>query len=234
MASPPPPASPSLTRSATATDPAGDLNPAAAAAADAAAVAATATWSFEQEARLAYCQDQLKQAQKKWSDRQELWIREVEQLLELKRTHKKAVKKQKSRAAKARRKNSKTATAWRPLSRSQSNVVVDDTAALTGGGGGGGVVDGDGGDDDDDGNGGDEEDEDEEGERGDSLTGAERRDSLVQPPPLPTSSSPTTTTTTGRNPFKNIIRRMSSAGSRAKGSAKGRVNSVPDIEAERG
>ena len=35
------------------------------------------TWTSDQEARLAYCQDQLKQAQKKWSDRQELWIREV-------------------------------------------------------------------------------------------------------------------------------------------------------------
>lgn len=35
------------------------------------------TWTSDQEVRLAYCQDQLKQAQKKWSDRQELWIREV-------------------------------------------------------------------------------------------------------------------------------------------------------------
>lgn len=59
------PVSPSLTRSTTATDSTGNLN------------LATATWTLEQEARLGYCQGQLKQAQKKWSDRQELWIREV-------------------------------------------------------------------------------------------------------------------------------------------------------------
>lgn len=37
----------------------------------------TTCWTPDQEARLVYCQDQLKQAQRKWSDRQELWIREV-------------------------------------------------------------------------------------------------------------------------------------------------------------
>ena len=39
--------------------------------------ATTIRWTAEQELRLTYCQDQLKQAQRKWSDRQELWIREV-------------------------------------------------------------------------------------------------------------------------------------------------------------
>lgn len=213
------PVSPSLTRSTTATDSTGNLN------------LATATWTLEQEARLGYCQGQLKQAQKKWSDRQELWIREVEHLLELKRAHKKALKKQKSRTDKARRKNSKTAP-WRPLSRSRSNA--DRASALSGAAV---IVDGDdGGDDDDDDDGGAGAGAGDEGgdEEGGSPTGMERRDSLPRPPSLSSSTptsppTPTTTpTTTGRNPFKKIIRRMSSAGPRAKD----RGNSVADADAE--
>ncbi|CAF9920634.1 hypothetical protein IMSHALPRED_004962, partial [Imshaugia aleurites] len=57
------PVSPSLTRTTSATDSTNTLTP-------------TTTWTSEQELRLTYCQDQLKQAQKKWSDRQELWISE--------------------------------------------------------------------------------------------------------------------------------------------------------------
>ncbi|CAF9942253.1 MAG: hypothetical protein ALECFALPRED_009633 [Alectoria fallacina] len=170
-----PPVSPSLTRTTSETDSTGNLTPAT-------------TWTSEQEARLAYCQDQLKQAQKKWSDRQELWIREVEHLVELKRAHKKAQKKQKAREDKSLRK----AKTWRPLSRTQSNVV-DSTASASAAGTS---------PDDDDG-GGDE----------DSLAAVERSDSMPQQ-------------TSGRNPFKKIIRRMSSAG----GPGKGRGNSVAEAE----
>ncbi|CAD6567766.1 MAG: hypothetical protein ASARMPREDX12_009460 [Alectoria sarmentosa] len=182
-----PPVSPSLTRTTSETDSTGNLTPAP-------------TWTSDQEARLAYCQDQLKQAQKKWSDRQELWIREkkpadaeakkqVEQLLELKRAHKKAQKKkQKAREGKSLR---KTKT-WRPLSRTQSNVMESTASAAAGT-----SLD----DDDDD-----------DGDEG-SLGGIERSDSMPQQ-------------TSGRNPFKKIIRRMSSAG----GPGKGRGNSVAEAE----
>ncbi|MCJ1462074.1 hypothetical protein MMC07_000674 [Pseudocyphellaria aurata] len=65
------------------------------------------TWTPEHEARLVHVQAQLSAAQAKWSEEQELWLDEVHGLEELRRAHKKAVKKEAKRFAK------KTAGMWR-------------------------------------------------------------------------------------------------------------------------
>ncbi|KAL9068956.1 MAG: hypothetical protein Q9161_005813 [Pseudevernia consocians] len=145
-----PSVSPSLTRSTTATDTTGNLTPSTA-------------WTSDQEARLTYCQDQLKQAQKKWSDRQELWIREVDHLLELKRAHAKAQKKKKQQKARAGQGGGlRKAKTWRPLSRTQSSGEASALVSSSNGTGGG-----------------DKDENDEEEEDSSSLAGGvERSDSL--------------------------------------------------------
>lgn len=195
MASPSasPSPSPPASRTTSATESAGHLTP-------------TATWTSEQEARLTYCQDQLKQAQKKWSDRQELWIREVDHLLDQKRAYAKAQKrKQTARAEKALR--LWKARTWKkgPLARTLSGADTTTTAA------GLGAVDGDGdvgGDGDGADNVNDDEDDEDEDPSSRGGGGVERSDGFPQRPPT-TSSSPTQPN--GLNPFRKLIRRMSSA-----------------------
>ncbi|CAD6571395.1 MAG: hypothetical protein ASARMPRED_004487 [Alectoria sarmentosa] len=207
-----PPVSPSLTRTTSETDSTGNLTPAA-------------TWTSDQEARLAYCQDQLKQAQKKWSDRQELWIRERNVLIESalplpqktlpnptlhrfeteKNTDAEAKKQvehllELKRAHKKAQKKKQKAREGKSLRKGKTWRPLSRTQSnvmeSTASAAAGTSLD----DDDDD---GDE----------DSLGGIKRSDSMPQQ-------------TSGRNPFKKIIRRMSSAG----GPGKGRGNSVAEAE----
>ncbi|MCJ1427214.1 hypothetical protein MMC29_005117, partial [Sticta canariensis] len=64
-------------------------------------------WTPAHEARLTHVQTQLAAAQARWSEEQDLWLDEVQGLEELKRAHKKAVKKEAKRLAK------KSAAIWK-------------------------------------------------------------------------------------------------------------------------
>lgn len=100
---------------------------------------------------------------------------------------------------------------WKPLSRTQSHIT--DTTASTASTSGNNTTTSFNDDDDDD----DDRDDDEDF----LVGGVQRSDSLPQQISTPSSpTSPSPTQTTGRNPFKKMIRRMSSAsvrGSKGRG-----------------
>ncbi|KAL9129340.1 MAG: hypothetical protein Q9217_002178 [Psora testacea] len=65
------------------------------------AATAAVLWTDAQEERLIFVQSELKKAQKRWSSSQDIWLEEEHHLLELKRLHKKSLKKNQAAVKKA-------------------------------------------------------------------------------------------------------------------------------------